>query len=308
MGNFFSDRSNEPFDPDEEERRRLAQLAEGGQPTRVSTMALPGAPPAAAPDYAGWTPMDTQGRVVPIPTAPQAAALGAFNPEWEGEAGRLEQFNAFSAALDAYNRAPRDERFFQPERTAGSPYGITPGSITVAEEDARIARGELPPIHERGMAAPAAPAAPAQPAPDLADITQRVTNTVLTALGQPPRTADGQVYPQVNEVMSAEEERALAARQQGQPRPAAQQPSFADNEAVLAGIAEGGAPVGQTEPDPDGNTYPVLGTVRDVLNRDYRLVQVAPGNVQVYDPRTGEWSPYNEEDWSIAGQRRRRGG
>lgn len=283
-------------DDDEEERRRLAELAAqeapAPMPARVSAMPLPGATPDYSESMANL--LDPMGRrVLSLP----GNALSAYNPGWEGEAGRKAMADQFEMDLGRYNATPRNEALFAqvaspplPAPTGTGPYGYTPGSLTIAEEDALIAAGRLPPISERGT---------------------------VTRTADIPLTEDGQMFPRVEQVETAQDERALAARQAAQGiegrtaakgRPAASRPSFQDNERVLTAIAGGAAPVGQTEPDADGNTYPVLGTVRDVLNRPFRLVQIAPGDIRVYDPSTGQWHDYNADDWSIEGQRRRRTG
>ena len=306
MVSFYEPMLPEP-DLTEEEKARIqreraalltpapAPVPAPAVPQRVAEMPLP--IPQGTPNFAESMAnlLDPQGRrVLSIP------ANGAFSVQTpQGLRETQQAADEYMAQLSAYNAAPRNEALFaqqppqvgQPSDVFGIPRGLTvgpnstlvpmPGVMTPAEEDAYLA--------SRGGAASAAPVS-----------------------GQEP-------FFQPEATISRGEERALAARQLKERARSergvglgggstAGAPSFQDNEAVLAAIAGGAPPVGQTEPDPDGTTYPVLGNVRDVLGREYRLVQVAPGNIGVYDPRTGEWADFNPDDWSIEGQRRRRGG
>lgn len=285
-----------PVDDDEEEKRRLAKLAEQSVPARVSAMPL-----GTAPDYTESMAMlqDAQGRRV---MTPPDRAFSALSPVGMAETEGMAQ--DYLSRLQQYNATPRDERYFQPVQEPGAgPYGYPLGQLTVAEEDALIAAGRLPPIHERGSA-------PDQnPPPNSPGFPITMGGVEGMAVSKRPVSArsvlpDGQMLPRVEETATAGDERALARRQRG----AAVAPSFGDNDATLAAIASGAQPVGQTEPDVEGTTYPVLGSVRDVLNRDFHLVQIGPGDIRVYDPRTGDWFDFNPDDWTTEGQRRRRTG
>jgi hypothetical protein len=299
MVNFYEPR--EPVVDEEELARiraeRLRMLggaapqapAPAPAPMRVSELPLPVAP-GGQPDFRESMAnlLDAQGNRVlnPTPEAlrPFAARLSDQEMRETGPAA-----DAYSAQLAAYQALPRNEALFAqvaapPPMTDEQLLAAPPGTMTVQQEDDLIARGLLPPIghYARGP--------------------QRV--------GDLPLTNDPFFTPE--QTMTSEQERALAARQRQPEQPpyfseAAQAPSFAQNEAVVANATQGGQPERQTEPDAGGNTYPDYGTLRDELNREYRLVQVG-GTLMVYDPRRDEWTEFRPDDWSIAGRRRARGG
>jgi hypothetical protein len=294
MVNFY-----EPREPvvDEEELARIraerlrmnapipqATPAPAPTPMRVSELPLPVAP-GGQPDFRESMAnlLDPQGNRVlnPSPEAlrPFAARLSDQEMRETGPAT-----DAFSAALAAYNALPRNEALFAqtaapPPMTDEQLLAAPPGTMTVQQEDDLIARGLLPRIEAR--------------------TPQRV--------GDLPLTNDPFFNPEAT--MTSDEERALAASQQGQPyeSEAARAPSVQDNDAIIARALEGGEPDGQTEPDAGGNSYPEFRGLRDPLGQEYRLVNLA-GQWMIYDPRRGEWAEFRREDWTVAGQRARRGG
>ena len=305
-----------PFEPDltDAEKEAIRKAREMGlagaappapapaaAPQRIAEMPL-GPAPGGMPDYRESMAnlLDPQGRRVLNPTPDESRAFAALLPQEEYD--RLGPVaDQYGAALAAYNATPRNEALFaqqppaiggQPSDVFGIPRGLTvgpdsslvpmPGVMTPAEEDA----------YRASLAGNAAPAGSA---------------TSTDPFFQPEQT------------MSAAEERQLAQRQMKEgaraargiglgPGSTAGAPSFADNEAILQNALTGGQPVRQTEPDAEGNTYPDYGTLRDVLNQEYRLVDVGGGKLMVYDPRRDEWADFDPEDWTLAGQRRRRGG
>jgi len=171
--NQYDDISEVDLTPEEKEAIRRAREAQAqapaptpaaSAPTRVSEMPL-GPAPGGVPNFSESMAnlLDPQGRRVlnPSPEALRPFAGRLSNQEML-ETGPAA--DAFSAQLAAYNATPRNEALFA--AAAPGPYGYEPGRLTVPEEDALIAAGKLPPIHERPLAPRVEQQSPAVPGQD----------------------------------------------------------------------------------------------------------------------------------------------